>query len=806
MNKNMKNSIRYVTTAGLLFIFFFSNLPLIIACGPFTVEPLFSFTKHGEYPLNDFAAGPVGIVPNTYGRMSLFVFYRQLNNLPLDKNEQEQVAAALKTRIGIHWSEADNTSTANASQTETAPDYFKNWKAARAKVFAGDTKIEPDKLTSEGYQYYENCLADSFNNATKTLEARIAAYGLNENLKEWVKGQDTVFSNCGAAAGVPESLNRDYPEWVRKDREYQIAAAKFYEADFPAARRDFEEIAANADSVWSKTAKFVIARTYIRQASFIEVSDEVSGEAADKTEEAEKRKEKAELLRNAQIKLQAILSDASMRDFHKSAQGLLNLVKFRSNSVERRRELAETLVVKRGNQNIYNDLTDYTWLLDVPESEAASKGEAIEQKEAEAAGKQYNYGYQLKLRDLPANQRENDLTDWLFTYQAQDGFAHAYEKWKATRKLHWLVAALSETEQNAAQVSELLGEAAKIKRNSPAFATIRFHQIRLLLENDKRMEAKQLADEILTADFKSLSISTQNKFLAERMIVAGNLDEFLKFAQRRAAIFVWSDDAGEEGDDLKDDKELRPWTSRTMFDEDSVAFFNEKMPLSVLRQAALSPLLPEHLRKFLVVAVWTRAFALGSQTIEREFTPLLLRSAKEFTPLFSKYANAANQTEREAAALAAILSYPTIQPYVPVGYGRENSPPTTIDSIRGNWWCAKNETDENGSSDDRYEFNYPEEYPNFLTKSQIIEAEREQKKLKTNGNSATFLARRAIEFVNQNPTHPKAPETLHLAVRATRYGCTDKETLSFSKQAFSILHKRYSSSIWTKQTPYWFGQ
>ncbi len=805
MNKIMKNLIRYLVAASLIFVFFSSNLPLAKACGPFTVDPLFSFTKHAEYPLETYAAGRVGVVPNTYGRMSLFVFYRQLNNLPFDKNEQAEVAAAIKERIGIHWSDDDNSSAENNSKTETAPDYFRNWKTARAKVFETEQKIEPDKLVSDSYQYYENCLADSFNNAAKTLQTRIAAYGINEDVKEWVKGQDAVFSNCDAAAGVPESLSENHPEWLKKDRAYQIAAAKFYAADFPAARKDFEQIGSDANSAWNKTAKFVVPRTYIRQASLIAVADKVSGDAEKNPDEEQKRQERAELLRNARIQLQTILSDASMQDFHKSAQGLLNLVKYRSDALGRRKELADTLVEARANQNIYNDLTDYVWLLDVPDNEARSKGEEIDQKEAEVAGKQYNYDYRLKLRDLPEKQRENDLTDWLFTYQSQDGFAHAYEKWKQTQKLHWLVAAVSQTEQNAAQTAELLSEAAKIKRNSPAFATARYHQIRFLLGNDKRAEAKQLLDEVFASDFKNFPVSTQNKFLAQRMIVAENLEEFLKFAQRKAATFVWSDDANEEGDDLKNDKELRPWTNRTMFDEDSVAFFNEKMPLSVLRQAALSPQLPEHLKKFLVIAVWTRAFALGNQAMEREFTPLMLRYAKEFSPQFSKYANAGNQTELEAAALTAILSYPVIQPYVPVGYGRENSQPTTIDSNRGNWWCVEAQTDEDSSNYDYYGFDYPNEYPNFLTKNQNLEAESEHTQLKTPGSSATFLTRRSVEFANQNPGFRQTPEILHLAVRATRYGCTDKETEKLSKQAFQILHRRYPNSAWTKKTPFWFG-
>jgi len=49
------------------------------------------------------------------------------------------------------------------------------------------------------------------------------------------------------------------------------------------------------------------------------------------------------------------------------------------------------------------------------------------------------------------------------------------------------------------------------------------------------------------------------------------------------------------------------------------------------------------------------------------------------------------------------------------------------------------------------------------------------------------------------------PEALYLAVRSTRYGCTDKETGRLSKTAFELLHSRYPDSEWAKKTKFWFG-
>jgi hypothetical protein len=790
----MKNSIRFVVSVSLVFAFLFNGLPNAKACGPFTLSPVFSLKTHADFPLVEFTNGKTGIVQASFGPMSLVVFYRQLNNLPLTKNEQKQIVDSMETQI-FYRSGVSDTSANYDSQTETLPNYFDNWAAARAKITNEKRDVETEKRIADDYNYFSNCLPDAFNNATKTLEARIAKYGNNENVKEWLKGQDTVFSTCEGAKTPPESLSENFPEWLRQDREYQIAAAQFYMGDFVAAREKFEKIAADENSVWKTTAKFIVARTLIRQASFTKSSE-------DEAAKTQAENEKKIFLQQAAEKLQNILADNSMSEYHKSAYRLLGLVKYRMIPSERQKELAEILANPSENLNICNDLTDYTWLLNYSTNQAQEKGSEIDRLEAEKAGKEYDYNYTLKLRDLPAETRANDLTDWILTYQSADGFQHAFEKLKETGKMEWLVAAITKGDRKSPQTTEILSEADKVQPNSAAFATVSFHQIRLLLESGKRTEAKRKLDEVITNNFNDLPLSTQNEFVAQRMALSENLDDFLKFAQRKPVIFTYDDTDREEGTSVKTDQYLGAWEKRTMFDEDSAVVFNEKMPLSVLRQAALSSQLPPHLKRFLIIAVWTRAFIIGNQAIEREFTPLMSANAREFSPQFSKYANASNATNREAAALITILRYPVIQPFVPVGFGRENSIPTEIDSNRGNWWCVVERTDEEKNQSDKSQMVYPD----FLNAQQKASAEREHQQLISTGNSATFLARRAVEFAVKNPNNPQTPEILHLAVRSTRYGCTDVNTLKFSKQAFDILHKRYQNSTWTKQTPYWFGQ
>jgi hypothetical protein len=85
-----------------------------------------------------------------------------------------------------------------------------------------------------------------------------------------------------------------------------------------------------------------------------------------------------------------------------------------------------------------------------------------------------------------------------------------------------------------------------------------------------------------------------------------------------------------------------------------------------------------------------------------------------------------------------------------------------------------------------------------------VTASRELAALAGRGSAPTDLAREAVAFARRAPADPRAPEALHLAVRATRYGCVDDETGRFSKAAFDLLHRRYGRTDWARRTPYWF--
>jgi len=135
------------------------------------------------------------------------------------------------------------------------------------------------------------------------------------------------------------------------------------------------------------------------------------------------------------------------------------------------------------------------------------------------------------------------------------------------------------------------------------------------------------------------------------------------------------------------------------------------------------------------------------------------------------------------------------------GSGR-GTPLNEQDSYRDNWWCAaalaeqQTEKDAGGSTG--------KTSPNFLTAAQRATAAKEYAVLASFGAAPNYLCRQVIEWATSHPADPRVPEALHLAVKSTRYSCTDKQTGKWSKAAYDFLHQHYPGNTWTKQTPYWF--
>jgi|WetSurMetagenome_2_1015567.scaffolds.fasta_scaffold828404_1 hypothetical protein len=67
-----------------------------------------------------------------------------------------------------------------------------------------------------------------------------------------------------------------------------------------------------------------------------------------------------------------------------------------------------------------------------------------------------------------------------------------------------------------------------------------------------------------------------------------------------------------------------------------------------------------------------------------------------------------------------------------------------------------------------------------------------------------YFGKIVIPWAKKHPADSRAPEALHLTVKATRFGRTDSESGKLSREAFQLLHSKYANTEWAKKTPYWY--
>jgi len=135
MNRKAQRSVFAFALLAVLLL----QAPLSLACGPFSLNAVFSFSVHPEYPLEKFAAGEIGIVQPSYARSYLYVAYRYFKDDRFNQTEQQALVDLWHQRLNHSWESG-------------AEQAVKMWLDARQKVsgVAPTPKIEvgaPANLT-----------------------------------------------------------------------------------------------------------------------------------------------------------------------------------------------------------------------------------------------------------------------------------------------------------------------------------------------------------------------------------------------------------------------------------------------------------------------------------------------------------------------------------------------------------------------------------------------------------------------------------------------------------------------------------
>lgn len=421
---------------------------------------------------------------------------------------------------------------------------------------------------------------------------------------------------------------------------------------------------------------------------------------------------------------------------------------------------------------------------------------------------------------LPAFLKQDDLTDWLYTYQTPgpEAYLHSLERYKAGNSDLWLMTAISKADRSSAQLARIMDAAANIGRSSAAFPTISFHRARILLQQGKTSDAKKLLDEMLDLGDR-LPISARNSVMALRLNMAETLEDYLKYSLKRPFAFDFNGDVGTieefitqqkswydpetntEGREAYE-KEIEEryreetlWQERLMFDDETIEVFNQHFPTASLIQVMHSPALPDYMRERFVIAIWTRAFLVNDAVTLNRMTPELAKYRPELAPLLEKVTAAKTPAAREAALLYFVLKNPLLSPYIETGLGKDNNEQEQWSS--DDWWCEPYDTEYDDLANEERPRRLPPR-PAFLTAAQSHAAQTERKRIKETGDAPKFLAGKVMTWAKASPTDRRVPEALYIMIEAngwTKYGCGNNEELRDEMAA--LLKRRYPTSEWT---------
>jgi hypothetical protein len=430
---------------------------------------------------------------------------------------------------------------------------------------------------------------------------------------------------------------------------------------------------------------------------------------------------------------------------HDSALGLITYVTSRSNPTATLKTLGDKLVIRHAGPSI---------------------ADAIEQGAYVLISERFH--------DVLTSPNLPKPFDWISALDP-DKHRYAVQRWRQSRSTLWLTAALVGADSGQNENAELIDAALKVPGTSPAFDTVTFHSIRLMIADSHIDQARARLDILLGGKRRKLN-SVDNAFKEQRMSLATSFDDLLRWAPRRPIGSAegqrnyWG--SGDFG--TSDDPPI--------LGDDSLAAFNYFTPLAKLLDAAESSRLPGGSRLRIAIAAWTRAFMLGNDDGVNRIPSTLADAHPAWASDLASFRDATGDEKRFAGSLL-IARNADFHPDIWMTYAPD-------------WWCV-------GSWPDKSESNLPEA---ALSRDDRSEADSEVQRIQNAGPTQVFLAPIIMSWSTAHPNDPRVPEALHRLVRVTRYGCQGvADNGRISKAAFDLLHGRYPANKWAHQTPYWFN-
>jgi hypothetical protein len=718
-------------------------------------------SRSGQDPENNlpYFHGRLGILRPTFDDNRLYAAYRQMmGGTFTDAQAQELLKSC-----------CDAPGAGDDTPMEWGEVRKRVLSAPPPETIGGTSRNRPEEIQALDV----TCFPRAYRNAAATLAQRIKEHGTADpSVREWTIAEDAVLSNCMAEASVPREAAATAPAWLKADRAYQIAAAYLYRYDYARAAELYAAIGQDAASPWRKLARYLAVRASVHAA----IVDKTPGSIA-----------------AAQTAIDGIAADPALAEYHNDAPHLASMLAFGTRPQERAQELAKSLLAA-----------------DLPASLAV---DVHDLRDLERSGKRYT-----------------DVGAWVYDINVLNGEkgrqnaevkADVLTRWRNGHALPWLVAAMMFLEPDDPDCAEAMTAAQAIAATSPAYYSLAWNQVRLLIGQGKTDDARAELDRLLAAP-SPLPEGVGNLLRYHRLKLARDIGEYVKFAVRRGEFIMYVRDEAFETAPIglplppkkwdRYNESVLGWRSELaqkeppFFDADATFGMIAFMPLPMMAQVVLGPGLPASIKRDVGLAVWTRAVLLDDAETAMSMADAVAPFFPQFAEDWKAYRNAGNAELRKFSAAVLLLRLPAARPYPAAGLGYTYNR-DQIARFGPRWWAneeaAFETADENGNpllcSDCGLPM--PLVAPPFVTDKDKESAKADNERLSKLPGAPTYLGSIVLPWAKAHPGDPRVPEALHLVVRATQYGDQDSDT---SKAAYDLLQSRFPRNPWTAKTPKWF--
>jgi hypothetical protein len=462
------------------------------------------------------------------------------------------------------------------------------------------------------------------------------------------------------------------------------------------------------------------------------------------------------------------------------------------------------------------------------------------------------------------------LVAWQFARQDRDALTnHARERWLATRNPLWGFALAKRTSDplDIARLRDMIQSLDSLPQSPAVQAAIpalrwefRQHLVRLLLMNDRFPEAVEVLHSDSNTDYrfwrtKSAIVDGGVRFFLARFDLAdargwaSAASEAMNQPVSGQLVPILADEPGGTG--LDDG--ASPYGA-----QESLRAVLDMMPASRLVALANSSSLSLNDRRAVFAAGWLRLYLLGNWQETKGLLPQLRSLYPELAADIDAINSAWFDDTRQHLVLRMLLRSPGLSPRAfwardlpsTTRYGDRTLSLFAIDSANpsdGNWWCPMDidqmkidlarsfyirPLNARSYADPRSgQVTYLQDYWAAWWEDRAAELKladwliawhpalkgidlSELNALAKVESGPKLLTEGALRWGNDTNwfwhlfgTDDFLPETLHLAVRSTRYGCRRAGGHAlYSKSAFIWLRQNYPDSDWTLQTPYWFDR